>query len=75
MPQVYVFYRSWMGFRKSVPFEQFERLPDSEILDAIEHHAVEWLRTDRAAVKALLRERRRQWRKERANEPTRLLPP
>jgi len=58
MPGHYVFVRCWVGFTDAFPFEEFNCLPDSQIVDAIESYALDWLRKNKAAAREEIRRRK-----------------
>lgn len=59
MADYYVFFRTWLHFTDQFPVDDFNRLPDKEIYEAIKSHALNWLRENKAGVKNHLRAKKR----------------
>lgn len=73
MADYYVFFRTWQDFTKQFPFDDFNSLRDNEICDALNAHALNWLRTNKVEAKSLLRKKKKELKEKIARRQTQFL--
>jgi hypothetical protein len=60
----YVFFRCWQYFTDPFPFDEFNNLPDNQIIKAIEAHAQSWWRENEALAREQIKTQRMELEKE-----------